>query len=268
MKKLGKFKIRCSGIYQIMGASKNELTDKQRELMENLQEKEKLTEKQALALQELEDKDAKPIELSDGTKSYLKQWYIQDQFGRRKEFSNKYTEKGTLVENQSIDLFSRVTGTKGACKNEQRFENEWCTGEPDILLMTSDKVVDIKSSWDIFSFPMLKEEQDNKTYWWQLQGYMFLCGKERAELAYCLVDTPEYLIESEFNRQKWAVLEEEHEAFKAELRKNMTFSDIDDALKVKIFKVERDNNAIERMKKRVMACREYLEQLHQEFNQQ
>jgi len=198
-------------------------------------------------------------ELSETTKSYLQEWFIEQQFGRKREFSNKFTEKGIEVEDEAIDLYSEVSDRPFLKKNEDHYDNEYCTGTPDVI---TDIVVDVKSSWDVFTFPMFGEEVDNKLYWWQLQGYMWLTDKNQAELAYCLVDTPPELIHKEMNRVQWnsvGTLTEEQEAvLQDELEKNMTFSDIPKNLRVKTFLVERDNEAIDRIKARVIECREYV----------
>ena len=85
-------------------------------------------------------------------------------------------------------------------KNKQRKSNEFFTGECDI---TFYKVRDIKSSWNLDSFPMEAEEIPTKLYVWQLDVYMCLFNYKRSELIYCLVDTPTRLVEDELRRSDW-----------------------------------------------------------------
>ena len=142
---------------------------------------------------------AKGEELSETCKTYLTEVYVNERFKRRKEISNRYIEKGLAVEEDSITLYSRVKKVP-FFKNEQRFSNDYIIGTPDHV---GEFVLDIKSSWDIFTFTNTTREDLNKNYYWQLQGYMALTGKREARLAYCLVDTPDQLIEDEKRKLAW-----------------------------------------------------------------
>jgi hypothetical protein len=76
-------------------------------------------------------------------------------------------------------------------KNTERKTNDWLTGEADIV---ADKIIDIKSSWSLTTFPCLASEGENKTYEWQLRAYMMLWDLDSAQIAYCLVNTPDHLV--------------------------------------------------------------------------
>ena len=260
------FKARCSALGHVMTDAKGSvITEKQLVTLDQLSEKKLtkgLTDKQEITLEELVYKRDKPPVLSETAKTYLRGWFIEQQFGRVKEFTNKFLEKGISVEDEAIELYSRVTARKFIKKNEESFENAVLTGTPDIVM---DIVTDIKSSWDIFTFPMFQEGPESSLYWWQLQGYMWLTDKPSAELAYCLVDTPEELILKETNRAEWnavGVLSDEDKTKLHELaEKNMTFSDIDEKIRVKTFEIPRDDNAIAKIEQRVEMCRDYIAEL-------
>ena len=196
-------------------------------------------------------------ELSLTSKSYVQQVVKEQTFGRRKEFSNKYTVKGLSEEDAGIALLNKIFGTKYK-KNEESFEDDFFTGTPDII---GDKVIDIKCSWDLWTFPMFDEEIKNKDYWWQLQVYMHLTGKRKAQLAYCLIDTPEELIQKEFNSKKWETPEDQHEELLDQIIKNMSFEDIPEKLRIKTFDIDYDTEAIAEIKERVEECREYQAEL-------
>lgn len=269
------FRCRCSAIGLIMAEPKGSFTAKQAEQLKELQKKKAekiqqgkdITEKQNITLKELKAKKNAPPELAETTKTYLKQWYIEQRFGRRKEFSNKFTEKGTNMEDHSIELLSRVSGKMFIKKNEKFYKNEWITGTPDLL---DEIVTDIKSSWDLFTFPLFEAKQTNKLYWYQLQGYMWLTHRTKADLSYCLVDTPESLIYKELQKAQWnanGVMSDEEQAKLEEVtRKNMTFGDIPEELRVKTFHVVRDDAVIEKIKERVLLCREYVKHLEASIN--
>lgn len=129
--------------------------------------------------------------LSVGAKTTIEKIAKQLVYGYDEEVSSKYMEKGILVEDASIALYNEVFFTAHA-KNTERRENAWISGECDIF--TGSKIIDIKSSWSLATFPALAARGEDKTYEWQLRVYMWLWDVDVAEVAYCLVNTPEELI--------------------------------------------------------------------------
>lgn len=177
--------------------------------------------------------------LSDTTKSYLKEWLKEQIYGVRNEISSKYLTKGVEMENESIEVYGIYKDLDFIVKNSKRFNNEYLTGEPDLIL--ENKIVDIKTSWDCFSFPLFANDVPDKKYYWQLQSYMALTGYESAELAYVLVNTPEHL--------QYNVLD-------------MTdYTNLDLKYRVKTFKIERNEDDINALYQRVQDCREYIKEL-------
>ena len=112
--------------------------------------------------------------LSTTTQTYLKQLHTEEAFNRRYEIKTKYLDKGIMVEEESITLYSKVK-KEVFFKNQERFNNEFLTGEPDNI---DGKIRDIKSSWSFETFPLHEETIPNKDYYYQLQGYMALTGLE------------------------------------------------------------------------------------------
>ena len=226
-----KFKIRCSAISQIMTNPRSK-----------------------------KDKDAGI--LSATSKTFVKNWVLEQRFGRRKEFSSKQTEKGITVENGSIDFLIKNDLLMFAEKNVNHFENEFLTGTPDIIQPL--EVIDVKNSWDLFTFPHFDTEIKNKSYWWQLQGYMELTGKDSARLIYILSNTPEHLIEREIyyaTKDFDLMTESEFKEIEEKTRHNHIFDDITPHERVRIFKVEKDDEAIEKIKNRVAECQNYINEL-------
>jgi len=129
--------------------------------------------------------------LSETAKSYIKQLAKEYYLDYSTELTNKYVKKGIEVENQSIELYNQVFFTSYV-KNEERVTKGLLTGECDII--AEDRIIDIKSSWSLDTFPMLSEDINIKDYQAQLDGYMYLYNKPFAEIAYCMVNTPEHLI--------------------------------------------------------------------------
>lgn len=212
--------------------------------------------------------------LPQTAKSYLKKYYAYLKYGKWSaglDKGNKYTNKGKLAEEDSITLLSRLD-KMFLQKNEERLENEFLTGIPDILVRDNELrviyIYDAKTSWDVETFFDNLDKDLNPLYWWQLQGYMALTGCDVGEVSYCLVNTPETLLEGEKYAllRRFDVVSEEDPTFQKaykELLNNMTFDDMPIEAKRLKFTVERDEEAIQKVYKRVAMCREYLATLQE-----
>ena len=137
------------------------------------------------------DPKGKDETLSVGAKTAITKQAKEFIYGFDERFSSKYTEKGLLVEDQSIELLNSVMFADYK-KNAERKTNEWVTGEADIV--TPDSIIDIKSSWSLSTFPVLSSQGEDKGYEWQLRAYMMLWDLDQAQIAYCLVNTPDHLV--------------------------------------------------------------------------
>ena len=174
--------------------------------------------------------------LSKTAQSYIKQLVKEDLFGYKSFITTKEMEKGVDEENTSIALFNQVKGTNYE-KNIIRLENDWITGECD--LKGFDEIVDIKSSWSLETFPASPSDINSNDYEWQLRGYMWLYDKPKATLAYCMVDTPDYLLKD------W------------DYQKIHKVSNIDASLRVTTVSFERDIELEEQIKEKVELCKEF-----------
>lgn len=173
---------------------------------------------------------AKTETLSVGAKTAITKLAKEAVYGYDERVSSKPMQKGIQVEDQSIELLNSVLFTSYA-KNTERKTNEWITGECDIF--TGSKIIDIKSSWSLATFPALAEDGENKTYTWQLAAYMWLWDVDSAAIAYCLVSTPEELIGYE-DRQLHVI-----DHITPELRVTLVNQERDKAMEAKIIeKVE------------------------------
>ncbi len=253
-----KYLFRCSEIGKLMVGVKPSLTAKQAELLETLQAKQrggKITDKQLITLGDLLDKKLAKPTLSQSVKTHLEQIHKEVVFNKRAEIRSKYMDKGIQVEESAITLYSEITN-KLFIKNKERKKNAFLTGECD---NSQGKIRDIKSSWDLSTFPMHQTRITNAVYYWQLQGYMELWDLEDSELIYCLVDTPDMLIEDEKRRVSWKLgFMDLPDDLADEIVENMTFATIPPALKVKVFEVKRDRLAMRQLEAQLIRCREYL----------
>lgn len=199
--------------------------------------------------------------LSQTAKTYVEEQVLLAKYGIVKTFNSRYTDKGNLVEDESIKLASEVLELGFILKNDEHFSNDWVTGTPDVN--TANLILDVKSSWDATTFPFFATEIPTKDYYYQLQGYMWLTGKQKSLLVYCLVNTPLDMVQDEIRRAHWnANLLEESLDLIDEVQKRHNFDHIPDNRRVKVFEVERDDEVIEQIKERVELCREYYETLY------
>lgn len=175
--------------------------------------------------------------LSKTTKDYLQQWIKEQIYGVRKSIKSKYLDKGNAVEEDAIKYAAKELGWLFAEKNEELFKDDYFVGTPDVIL--EDRIIDIKSSWDCFTFPLYYNGIPNKDYYYQLQVYMYLTGKHKAQLVYVLMNTPEELT-YEFSHD---------------------YSEISSDYRIKIFDVDYDENAISHLQEQVKESRQYIKQL-------
>jgi hypothetical protein len=129
---------------------------------------------------------SKSENLSQGAKTYIRQVAKQDFFQYRVELDNKYINKGKDQEQDSIDLLNAVRFTNYQ-KNDVRIEDEYMTGECDIL--ADDRVIDVKTSWNLETWPATPGEAHDNEYEWQGRAYLMLYEREIFELVFCMVTT-------------------------------------------------------------------------------
>jgi len=137
------------------------------------------------------------VKLSETTIQYLREWIIERKYGRRKEFTTKHTVKGNTTEQDGFKLIQDVVfdGKVFMSKSKSFYEDEYFTGNLDLDLPTW--VLDNKSSWNIFTFPIGETEPPDKANEPQIRIYMRLAKKEKGSVCYTLNNTPLKLIEDE-----------------------------------------------------------------------
>lgn len=181
---------------------------------------------------------SKTESISETTKSYVKEWLIEQVYGYKKEISSKYLTKGLMLEDEAIDTAIQMLDLPMVLKNEEYFENGFFCGTPDLII--KDTVYDIKNSWDCFTFPLFEKECPNKDYFYQLQVYMHLTGCTKAVLIYVLLNTPESLT--------------------FEPAKN--YDNLDAKFRIKTFEFNYQPEVIEKLENRVKQIREYINTLN------
>lgn len=198
--------------------------------------------------------------LGNTCKTYVKKWMLEQIYNRKIEITSKYMDKGSIVEDESIDFISAMIGIDGLIKNEKYYEDDFMTGTPDVL--TADLLIEVKNSWDFSTFPYFMKESFNKDYYWQIQGYLNLTGLQKAMLVYTLQDTPIHLIHGECKRHCWNTGDDFDDVL-PDFIKRMTYDDILPTDKIRTFEIERNQEDIDKIIERVKECREYINQLTQ-----
>ena len=221
-------------------------------------------------LAELIAKRDAPPELSDTAKTLVKRMWLKYEKGIYTNLKNKYVEKGNLMEEDSISLVSEVENSIFV-KNTERIENEYFTGEADIIKDLENKrlIIDTKTSWSAETF---MEAKPTLNYEVQGQIYMNLYDADEFELKFCLVDTPEHLIQREKDSLKWKyysnemsdveldLLEKSLEPLYEQIDRNMRFSNNPSINKeecIKTFYFKRNDEIYEKLVEKVKLAREY-----------
>lgn len=237
------FKCRCSSIDKAFAKSKSNpvLTEKQEKEFNELEKiAHILTETQSKRFAELllKKENGSKIILSDTYIEYLMEYYSWATTGKKAVSKEaiylQFVEKGKEVENDSILLLSQVEGLNYS-KNEQRVENKYLSGIPDVFvgeeIMKATKISDLKSVWDYPGFLKKVNQGIETKYDRQVKGYMDITGAPEGEIAYCLVDTPLWQ-QKDFHDlllRKMNVISDESPAFRNEweiIERSMTFEDI------------------------------------------
>lgn len=189
---------------------------------------------------------SKDERLSVGAKTCVEKIAKQLVYGYDETVTSKYMEKGSQVEDDSIELYNSVFFTNHRKNTERKF-NDWIQGECDIF--APGKIIDIKSSWSLPTFPVTAAQGKDKTYEWQLRAYMWLWDVDLSEVAYCLVNTPDDLIGWDDPKLHYV----EH---------------ITPELRVTLVKYERDKALEDVIKNRVEAANDYLKTFTKEIGLQ
>lgn len=190
-------------------------------------------------------------------------WMKEQLYDRRKDFKNKYLDKGLQMEDEAIAYASEHLGWGSVSKNDEWFEDDDMQGTPDIMIEEMGMIIDIKNSYDCYTFPLFDKEIPTKGYEHQLQGYMALTGYEKAYLVYALMDAPLDIMKTEMRRKSWemGLRGEVPTELYEKVKEEMTYSHLPPNLRLKVFEVKRDEEIIKLIRKRVGECRTFIDKV-------
>lgn len=200
-------------------------------------------------------------ELGQTAKSFIEEMWLRDKFGYYEEVQTDEMKKGSLCEQDSMELVQKVCGGEFRTAYGKQLANDYIKGTPDIVLSTH--LEDIKTSWSLKTF---FNAELLPAYYAQGQGYMELTGLRKYKVIYCLVPTPANLLNNEYKRIEWRYENDfDNPDFQKAVtqfgRNNECIHDIPEKQRVKIFEFEYDAGFIEKLYSQIEKARKYYEKL-------
>lgn len=233
--------------------------------------------------------------IAKGVTTHLIDIYASFEYGRHEDVDSKYLAKGNAREEDAITLLSR-TKKRMFKKNEDSLMNEFIKGTPDLFtgekIYAADETLDTKCSYSLHTFLRSVHSKLDNSYYWQGQGYMWLTGAKKHTVAFCLVnntvegieaeyrrlsykpgmvdyygnETPLYLekkkqieINNIFDRNEFELeLEKTGKHYEFQVSKSDWKYDIPHQKRIFTFEFERNEADIERLKNRIILCRNWI----------
>lgn len=268
------FVIHCSRINEIMAKPKGctDLTKGQYEEYNKLLGIDDLTEKQKNTFKVLSTKRQRWIDpkLSKVAINHLIRRYGFDKYNKRMaSVANKQSHlvKGNELEDESISIISGIDRID-YIKCKEVINNGYLLGVCDIISPKGDKLIDVKTSWNINTFlPYLNSTLD-RSYWFQMQGYLELYNVEVGEICFVLINTPQYLVDRERLKytEKYLFGEISRERYDEEISRlelAFNYNKIPTKTKVIRFNIARCREVIPLIYRKVDKCRIWLNEFEQ-----
>ena len=272
------FKASCSMIKVLLASTKKEITEKQLSEVEALENREKMTTKQLERYDSLISKrDSTEIVLSVGCKFYLKKYWGSIRNGKyvqlRTDFVSALTI-GKACEPDAVKMVSEYLNIP-LLKYKKVIENDFMNGSVDAIDAKSigkAKVIhEIKTTCSQKQFTSQINRPLSQNQLYQMQGYLFLTGKEYGDMHFCLCPHPQSVIDEQ--KEIWYRSFEdanipinERDARWEKIKYRLTYSHIPLNEKVLSYRIYRDDDLIKRIYKTVIACREWLYNFDKEYN--
>lgn len=226
--------------------------------------------------------------IPEGVKTHLLDVYASQVHFRRDELVNKFLKKGHAREQDAIDLVSMhgSAGRKMFYKNSLRLDNEWISGEPDFADTKNVKeakvLYDTKCSYSLRTFLKSSFTDLDDNYEWQGHGYMWLTGAEEHHVCFCLVNgtaqqiaREKYFVQFNYDEDDYleqyqqiernhifdrAAFQKENPCFVWHTPPDEWFFDIPAEKRLHEKVVKRDQQAIDKIQKRVELSWAWMDQ--------
>ena len=224
--------------------------------------------------QSKEDKLAGELGLSakkELMRIYNKEMYDWDE----DDITTPAMEKGTLVQTDSIIMYSKIEG-KFYEENSTQLENDWAKGTPDVFLgkdiYHAEQVDDLKNSYLLSNFSDHTVESATKDQKCQLNVYYALTGASGGNIVHALMSLPTKMFEKEKDKLLWKMSNAgeiateyapEYREAVEKLKKKFIYDHIPEEQRIFKIPVERDDELIEKMQERVPKLRNWLKKYHE-----
>lgn len=218
------------------------------------------------------------IILAEGTKKLLRSIYLSEVYGTRYKLLSPLPSEGIpqmihgiKTEGDCLSLLSMVDG-KQYYKYKKPVSNDWLTGILDVLdapnLESATRIIDIKSSVSAETFFGKKESPFTPGNKFQAQCYLDITGKEVAEITHCLVGYSDETIQEQYQllKDKICPSGETDEFFRKweKAERDLRYSYLPADVRVVGIKIYRDEDTIAEIHETITACREWMNNYHQE----
>lgn len=262
-------KIRCSALGKIMvGATLKPLPLTEREAKDLATLQEKGSKSKRRTELEVKQSTVPTPQLLAGAKTYIRELFYSKKYDFQKQFSSKFTQKGTEKEIHSIAALNKYLGVFGG-KNEKQFENDYLTGTPDVILRQLKAGIDHKNVYYPEGLRLFADDKkEENIYIWQVHGYNYLLGFKTGYVSRALMNPPHHIVEKE----AWAAWRSEgndgapDDEFISEISERFNFEAKQPFEKrVRLHKVETTNYEIKLIQTWVGLAREYWADLLTEW---
>lgn len=204
-----------------------------------------------------------------GNITFLREVYVQEVYGYKKEIGSKYFQKGTECEEGGIDMLTETLLRNCALparKNEVEKNNGFIKGSCDVDF--GGIIFDIKNAWD---WNTLHNAEMTSAYEYQLRCYMELWGRETAILFYCLQNMPESILQAEerkmfYNGTDFVSFEDPSFLSSCEvLREKFNFEKFPIESRFRVWEIKHDPIIIEKIQEKIVLCRAWLNDYHEKM---
>lgn len=211
---------------------------------------------------------SKSEKLSKTAKSYIEDLFLELEYNIVQDISTPAMEKGNRVEPESIAFANMIldlglTEDQLADDNQIYRYNDYVHGSTD--KETDEIVLDVKNPFTIKTFPMFDKALPNKHYADQMQGYLWLSGKDKGLIIYTAMHSPDEMIYDAIRREHWKQSPfwdgDEDPAIVEAVTNYHTFPDVEDQNRIRVWEILADPDRVDQFKDRIELCREYYNEL-------
>jgi hypothetical protein len=274
------FKLHCSDIAEAVAPPRNvrPLTNKEEPKYESYLAKqamnEPLTPNEESHLLKLQSKIKRfnDPELSITAIKRLTRRYAYERYNKKTAATYNYARgsqlKGTLLEMEAIEILGRHDKCN-YIKCDVSAENDYLLGRCDVLYEADNKIVEVKTSWNINTMMQQEAVGLPDKIWWQAQGYLDVYEKELCEVSFVLLNTPPHLVSQERTKldMKYVYGEIMRDKYDEELEKFELFYDyskIPLKRRVLTYTVNRDKELMQYVYSRIEKCRIWLNEFERQ----